>query len=103
MKNVPDEICRGTQNTQFDVLLHLAENRAVYEIMWKNITEPDRPQMTKWRMHITCWIPKARNTHSEYIKLIALARQQWLRERISMLSLYIRCVSCYRDGVFTVR
>jgi len=26
------------------------ENRAVYEIMWKNIVEPDRPQMTIWRM-----------------------------------------------------
>jgi hypothetical protein len=23
-----------------------SENRAVYEIMWKNIVEPDRPQMT---------------------------------------------------------
>jgi len=22
------------------------KNRAVYEIMWKNIVEPDRPQMT---------------------------------------------------------
>ena len=22
------------------------ENRAVYEIMWKNIVEPERPQMT---------------------------------------------------------
>jgi hypothetical protein len=22
------------------------ENRAVYDIMWKNIAEPDRPQMT---------------------------------------------------------
>jgi hypothetical protein len=22
------------------------ENRAVYEMMWKNIVEPDRPQMT---------------------------------------------------------
>jgi hypothetical protein len=22
------------------------ENRAFYEIMWKNIVEPDRPQMT---------------------------------------------------------
>jgi hypothetical protein len=23
-----------------------SENRAVYEIMWKNMVEPDRPQMT---------------------------------------------------------
>ena len=26
------------------------ENRALYEIMWKNIVEPDRPQTTIWRM-----------------------------------------------------
>jgi len=27
-------------------------NRAVYDIMWKNIVEPDRPQITKWQMRI---------------------------------------------------
>jgi len=32
------------------------ENR---EIMWKNMEEPDRPQMTIWRMRIACWIPKS--------------------------------------------
>jgi hypothetical protein len=24
-----------------------SENHALYEIMWKNMVEPDRPQMTK--------------------------------------------------------
>ena len=29
-------------------------NRGIYEIMWKNIVESDRPQMTIWRtrMHV---------------------------------------------------
>jgi len=27
------------------------ENR---EIMWKNVEEPDRPQMKIWRMRIAC-------------------------------------------------
>jgi hypothetical protein len=49
------------------------ENRAVYEIMWKNIAEPDRPQLTIWRKRIACWIPKATNTHSEYVILIAFS------------------------------
>ena len=40
------------------------ENRAVYEIMWKNIVEWGRPQLTIWRMRIACWIPKATDTHS---------------------------------------
>jgi hypothetical protein len=30
-------------------------------------------------------IPKATNTHSQYVMLTAFARQQWLRERASML------------------
>jgi len=30
------------------------ENRAVYQIMWKNIGEPGRPQMAIRRMHIAC-------------------------------------------------
>jgi hypothetical protein len=28
------------------------ENRAIYEIRWKNIVEPAWPQMTIWRMRI---------------------------------------------------
>ena len=32
------------------------ENHAVYEIMWKSVLEPGRPQMTVWRMRIACWI-----------------------------------------------
>ena len=54
------------------------ENRAVYEIMWKNIVERDGPQMTIWRMRIACWISKATNTHSEYVVFIAFLQQQWL-------------------------
>jgi hypothetical protein len=42
----------------------LLEIRAVYEIMWKNMVEPDRPQMKKWRMRIASWVPQATNTHS---------------------------------------
>jgi hypothetical protein len=49
------------------------ENRAVYKTMWKNIAEPGRLQMKIWRMRIACWIPKARNTYTEYVILIALA------------------------------
>ena len=44
---------------------------SVYEIMWKNVAEPYRPQMTIWRMLIACWITKATDRHSEYVILIA--------------------------------
>jgi hypothetical protein len=35
----------------------LSENHAVYEIMSKNLVEPERPQMTIWRS-VACWISK---------------------------------------------
>jgi len=38
-------------------------NRAVCEIMWINVLEWDRPQMTIWHMSIACWIPRATNKH----------------------------------------
>jgi len=47
------------------------ENLAFYEIMWKNMIEPGRPQMTIWRIRFTCWINKATDTHSECVILIA--------------------------------
>jgi len=58
---------------------------AVCEIMWKNMVDPGRPQMTIWPMHIACWIPKSKNTHSEYVILIDFPLQQWLHERASVL------------------
>jgi hypothetical protein len=60
-------------------------NGAVDKIMWKNIVERSRPQMTIWRKRIACWIPKATNTHSECVIVIAFPRQQWLHERASIL------------------
>jgi len=47
-RNVSDIICRENQNTFCDV-----ENRAVYEIMWKNILQ----------LSGAGWIPKATNAH----------------------------------------
>jgi hypothetical protein len=49
------------------------------------MVEPDRPQVTTWRMRIACWIPKATSTHSEYVTLIAFSLQQWLHERASIM------------------
>jgi hypothetical protein len=42
----------------------------LYEIMWKNIVEPGRHQMTVWHMHFACWIPKATNTYWDYVTLL---------------------------------
>ena len=49
--------------------------------------------MTILRMRIKCWIPKATNSHSEYVMLITFPLQQWLKERASMLRYtYIACI-----------
>ena len=37
------------------------ENYSIYEIMWKNIVEMDRSQMTIWRMRMAWWIPHTQN------------------------------------------
>ena len=39
------------------------------------------------RMRIARCIPKATNTHTEYVILIAFLPQRWLQERASMLRL----------------
>ena len=49
--------------------------------------------MTMWRMSISPWIPKATNTHSEYVTLIAFLLNQWLQQRACMLGYtYIACL-----------
>jgi len=46
MINVSDKRYRENQNTDFMLSkFFFLENRAGYEIMWKNIVEADRPQM----------------------------------------------------------
>ena len=37
------------------------------------------------RMRFSCWTSMATYSHSEYVTLIAFPRQQWSRERNSML------------------
>ena len=80
MRNVSSKSSRGNRKETRYFQKHLFRRLCLYEIMWKNLVEPGRPQMTIWRMRITCCILKATNTHSEYITLIAFPLQQWLHE-----------------------
>jgi len=85
MRNFSNKSCRENQNTHFASNNFFFLNPYVYEIMWKNIVQSDRPQMTIWRMRVACWIPMATNEHSEYVILIAFPLQQFLNERALML------------------
>jgi hypothetical protein len=46
MGNVSNSSSRENQNRISCCLTFFFENRAVYEIMWKNIVQPVRPQMS---------------------------------------------------------
>jgi len=91
MNNVSDESCKESQHTHF-VFNTLFPPKILPFMRYcgKNILEPDRLQMPVWRMHVTCWMRKATNTHSEYVTVIAFSCQQWSHERASIL----RCTSC---------
>jgi hypothetical protein len=77
MRNVSDKSCTENQNTHFvfNIYIYSLENRAIYEIKWKNVVEPGRPQMTVRPMRIACWIPRATNTHSQYVIHIVFPQQ----------------------------
>ena len=88
MRNVLGKLSRKFKNSHFSPL-----KSCLYEKMWKNIVQPGRPQMTIWRMCIACWIPKAKNTLSEYVILTALPLQQRLQGRASLLRYtYVACL-----------
>jgi hypothetical protein len=96
MGNIWDRSCRECQNTNFvfNKFLYL-KNRAVYEIMWKNVVRVRQTTDDNiiQRMRFACWITKVTDTHSECVILIALPRQQWLREYASKLRYtYIACL-----------
>jgi hypothetical protein len=65
-----------------------SESCAIYEIMWKKYGTAR--QVTNGtvirRMRFEWWLPKA--TETEFCNT-AFPRQQWLRERASMLRLYV--------------
>ena len=48
----------------------------------------------KRRMRSACWVTKATNTLTNCVILIAFPQQHWLRERASILHLYVHCLAC---------
>jgi hypothetical protein len=93
MRNVQDKVVEKIK-THILYSITFSENRALYEITWKNIAEPDRIQMAIWRMRIACWIPKATNTHSEYVILFFFFTAIMAARARLVITLYVRCLSC---------
>jgi hypothetical protein len=67
IKNVSGKNCTENEAHILRSITFFSENRAVYEIVWKNILERSRPQMTIWRMRIARWLPNATNTHIQVV------------------------------------
>jgi len=72
--------------------------------MWENMVQPDRPQKTIWRMRISCCVPKAKNTPSEYVCCFSSATTV-SRKRLN-ITLHVHYLSClnylqYRRRVVT--
>jgi hypothetical protein len=78
------DICRESQSTLLSVTF--SENRAFYEMMWKNVVQPDTRQMTMpWGACALHAGNKATNTHSKYVIFIVCPLQQWLHGSARML------------------
>ena len=91
MRNISEKICRENQNILCSIIF-FSENRAVYEIMWKNIVQSDRVQMTIWRMRVAFWIPEATDTHSEYVILLLSTATVAARTHLNV-TLYVHWLS----------
>jgi hypothetical protein len=82
MRNISDRSCREYQDTySFDYFF--PENRADYEIMLKNVVQPDRPRMTI--QYGAFLIARATNRGLEHVIIIGFSRQKWLGKRASVL------------------
>ena len=64
------------------------ENRALYEIVRKKLVQTGHRRQYN-TAHTLCL---RRHTHSGNVIFIAFPRQQWFRERTSMLRIYVRCL-----------
>ena len=70
-KIFPKRVVEKTKTRVLCSVIFFFANQAAYEIAWKMIAEPDRPQMTIRRMLLACWITRATDTHSECVILSA--------------------------------
>jgi hypothetical protein len=87
IKNVLDRSCRENQNTHFIINAFFL----IACLLWENVENYLRAggrgatEENIRRMRTAWWIPKAIDTHSPYVILIAIPLQQWLKERASLL------------------
>jgi hypothetical protein len=71
------------------------ENRAVYEITWKNFVDLGRPRMEIRCMRMSRWAPKATNTHSGCVIHTYCFSTATVVARMHLnVTLHVHCLSC---------
>jgi hypothetical protein len=86
MRNVSDKVVEKIKHTFYVQKTFVRQSCRLLD----NVKEYGRARQAtddniKRRMRFACRITKATDTHLKYVILIAFPRQQWLRERASML------------------
>jgi hypothetical protein len=96
MRNVSDKICTEIKNTNFTFSsLFFFENRPVYEIMWKNMVELDRTQMTVWRMRAINAGYLRLQTHIQNMQYLLLSTTTMFARTRLYFTLYAHCLSSF--------
>ena len=84
MRNVWDKNCIENQNTHF-MFNNIFFSRKSFRL-WDNVQNGQATDDSKiWRMRIAWWITKAKETHSEYVIIVAFPQPRILRERVLIL------------------
>ena len=80
----------------FYVLSIFSDSRAVYEIMLKNIAQPEMSQMTTWQsvaLRARKHTPAPAHARTEICNTYCFSKQKWFRERASILRyVYTACL-----------
>ena len=87
MRNVSSKSCRRRQNTHFMFNNFFFVPFIIWYWRTGQATDDSMAQL-----YFSCWIPKAANTHSEYVIRIAFPLQQWLHEGASLFYKSIICL-----------
>jgi hypothetical protein len=91
VRNISDKCCRENPNTHFTFINFFVENRVVYEIMWTNVVEPNKPQMAIWRMRIACWIPRLQHILRKVTQCFSTAKM--VARTLLTAALYVHYLS----------
>ena len=93
MRNVSDKSCRENQETTF-IFSNFFRKLC---LLWDNVEKYSRAgKATGDNMRVSRRVPKAANTHLEYVIVIAFLLQQWLHESTTVLRYtYTGCFVTY--------